>query len=521
MLFDSGADRSFVSSTFRALLDVAPSTLDTSYAIELADGRNSETYVILRGCTLGLSGHSFDIDLMPVELGSFDVIIGMDWLAKYHALIVCNEKVVYIPYGDEVLIIRGDDCDGGITSKKTEDKSEEKRLEDVPIVQEFSKVFLEDLPRLSPARQVEFQIDLVHGAAPVARARYRLAPAEINKQKPKKPRRQDTEETQPSGPITNVEDEAFNEENVSKHSNDPLHSGENKIQLKELIEICTKLHNRVFDLENTKTAQAQEIDSLKRRVKKLEKRQKSKTHGLKRLYKVLDYEEVVVEKEVADKEVNVVGEVNAASIATSVTAITTIVATTPTISMDEITLAKTLIEIKTSRPKTKGIVMQEPSETPTPTPIVSSQQPSKVWEKGKRKAKLIEEPMKLKKKDQILFDEEVYRKLQEEIYEQERLVGERARQEEEANNPKALKNKSFTEIKELIDKAMKRINNFIDFRTELVKKVEDDKEYAELKQCLEIIPDDGDEVTIDATTLSVKTLIVDYKIYKEGKTTYF
>ncbi|GJV21038.1 retrovirus-related pol polyprotein from transposon TNT 1-94 [Tanacetum coccineum] len=81
MLFDSGADRSFMSFTFSALLDVSPATLDTS--------------------------HPFDIDLMPVELGSFDVIIGMDWLAKYHALIVCDEKVVHIPYGDEVLIIRG------------------------------------------------------------------------------------------------------------------------------------------------------------------------------------------------------------------------------------------------------------------------------------------------------------------------------------------------------------------------------------------------------------------------------
>ncbi|GJS35100.1 putative reverse transcriptase domain-containing protein [Tanacetum coccineum] len=94
MLFDSGVDRSFVSSTFSVLLDVAPSTLDTSYAVELADGRISETNVILRGCTLGLLGHPFDIDLMPVELGSFDVIIGMDWLAKYHAVIVCDEKIV-------------------------------------------------------------------------------------------------------------------------------------------------------------------------------------------------------------------------------------------------------------------------------------------------------------------------------------------------------------------------------------------------------------------------------------------
>ncbi|GKB64943.1 putative reverse transcriptase domain-containing protein [Tanacetum coccineum] len=164
MLFDSGSDRIFVSSTFSALLDVAPSTLDISYAVELADGRISEINVVLRGCTIGLLGHPFDIDLMPVELVSFDIIIGMDWLAKYHALIVCNKKVVRIPYGDEVLIVQGDDCDGRnksklniilctktqkyiekgcqvylvqVTSKKTEDKSEEKRLEDVPIVREF------------------------------------------------------------------------------------------------------------------------------------------------------------------------------------------------------------------------------------------------------------------------------------------------------------------------------------------------------------------------------------------------
>ncbi|GKE51200.1 putative reverse transcriptase domain-containing protein, partial [Tanacetum coccineum] len=156
MLFDSGADRSFMSSTFSALLDVAPFTLDTSYVVELADGRISKTNVVLRGCTLGLLGHLFDIDLMPIELGSFDVIIGMDWLAKYHALIICDEKFVCIPYGDEVLIIRAQ-----VTSKKAEDKSEERRLEDVPIVREFLKVFPEDLPGLPPARQVEFQIDLV------------------------------------------------------------------------------------------------------------------------------------------------------------------------------------------------------------------------------------------------------------------------------------------------------------------------------------------------------------------------
>ncbi|GJS11984.1 putative reverse transcriptase domain-containing protein [Tanacetum coccineum] len=113
MLFESGADRSFVLTTFSALLNVIPSTLDVSYVVELADGITSEVNMILRGCTLGLLGHPFDIDLMPVELGSFDIIISMDWLAKYHAVIVCDKKIIRIPYGDEVLVIEGDRCNGG------------------------------------------------------------------------------------------------------------------------------------------------------------------------------------------------------------------------------------------------------------------------------------------------------------------------------------------------------------------------------------------------------------------------
>ncbi|GKA04472.1 hypothetical protein Tco_0683592 [Tanacetum coccineum] len=108
---------------------------------------------------------------MPVELGSFDAIISMDWLAKYQAVIVCAEKIVRIPWRNETLIIHGDG--------KVEDKSEKKRLEDVPKVQDFPEVFPEDLPGLPPTRQVEFRIDLVPGAAPVARAPYRLAPSEM------------------------------------------------------------------------------------------------------------------------------------------------------------------------------------------------------------------------------------------------------------------------------------------------------------------------------------------------------
>ncbi|GJU76863.1 putative reverse transcriptase domain-containing protein [Tanacetum coccineum] len=185
---------------------IIPSALDVSYAVELADGKTSETNIVLRGCTLGLLGHPFNIDLMPIELGSFDVIIGMDWLAKNHAVIVCDEKIVRIPYGNEILIVQGDKGDkekksklsiiscekvqkymekgcplflAQITVKEDKDKSKEKQLEDVPTVRDFPEVFPEDLPGLPPTRQVEFQIDLVPGAAPVARAPYRLAPSEM------------------------------------------------------------------------------------------------------------------------------------------------------------------------------------------------------------------------------------------------------------------------------------------------------------------------------------------------------
>ncbi|GJR04521.1 putative reverse transcriptase domain-containing protein [Tanacetum coccineum] len=94
-------------------------------------------------------------EIIPIPTSSW---VRMDWLVNYHAVIVCDEKIVSIPYGDEVLIIQGDGCNEGtqVTAKKTDDKSEEKRLEDVPIVRDFSEVFPEDLPGLPPTRQVEF-----------------------------------------------------------------------------------------------------------------------------------------------------------------------------------------------------------------------------------------------------------------------------------------------------------------------------------------------------------------------------
>ncbi|GKA06074.1 putative reverse transcriptase domain-containing protein [Tanacetum coccineum] len=164
MLFDSGADRSFVSNAFSTLLDITPSALDVSYAFR-------------RYHRHGL-------------------------LAKNHAVIVCDEKIVLVPYGNEILIVQGDKGDKEkkstlsiiscvkaqkymekgcqiflvqVTVKESKDESREKRLEDVPTVRDFPEVFPEDLPGLPPVRQVEFQIDLVPGATPVARAPYRLA----------------------------------------------------------------------------------------------------------------------------------------------------------------------------------------------------------------------------------------------------------------------------------------------------------------------------------------------------------
>nr|GEW54295.1 reverse transcriptase domain-containing protein [Tanacetum cinerariifolium] len=121
ILFDTGADRSFISTAFSSLVNIDPTPLGSSYDVELADGKIVGIDTIIRGCTISFLNYLFNIDLMPVELGSFDVIIGMDWLRRCHTMIAC----------------------------------------------------------LPPARPVEFQIDLIPGAAPVARAPYRLAPSEM------------------------------------------------------------------------------------------------------------------------------------------------------------------------------------------------------------------------------------------------------------------------------------------------------------------------------------------------------
>ncbi|GJV43114.1 hypothetical protein Tco_1427650 [Tanacetum coccineum] len=392
------------------------------------------------------------------------------------------------------------------------------------------------------------------------------------KQRSRRSKRKDTKVPQPSGPTTNVADEAVNKEmddslvraattassleveqdsgnidmtqskatpnepsspgtssgggprrqetmgdtiaqtrseNVSKLSNDPLlarcntlQSGEDSLKVEELMALCTTLQSRVLALETTKTTQANEITSLEKRVNKLERRKKSRTQGLKRLYKVgssrrvesseeeglgeedaskqrrisdidddagitlvsthfdadtdmfgvhdLEGDEVVLESEARASEKRNVEEVvvviNTASTIPVSAATTT--NTTTVITDDEITLAKALVELKSAkpptqaasiRPKVKGIVIHEQEQAPTPT--VSLQQPSQVKVQDTGKSKMVEpEPVKkMSKKDLLRLDEEITSKLQAEFDEEVKLAREKAEKEQEANVAKEQK----------------------------------------------------------------------------------
>ncbi|GJU61143.1 putative reverse transcriptase domain-containing protein [Tanacetum coccineum] len=118
-LFDIGADRSFISTAFSSLINISPTLLEKSYDVELADGKIVGIDTIMQGCTLNFLNHPFNIDLMPVELGSFNVIIGMDWLRRCHAVIVCDEKLVRVPYRNETLTFRGNESSDGRESRLT------------------------------------------------------------------------------------------------------------------------------------------------------------------------------------------------------------------------------------------------------------------------------------------------------------------------------------------------------------------------------------------------------------------
>nr|GEW20581.1 putative reverse transcriptase domain-containing protein [Tanacetum cinerariifolium] len=179
ILFDTSTNRSFISIAFSSLVYIDPTPLGSSYYVKSADGKVVWIDTIIQGYTINFQNHPFNIDLIPVELGSFDVIIRMYWLRRCHTVIVYDEKLVQIHYGNETLTFRGNKSNNEresrltvisctkaqeymakgcqiflaqISAKKEEDKSEGKQLKD---------------------------IDLIPGAAPVARAPYRLAPSDM------------------------------------------------------------------------------------------------------------------------------------------------------------------------------------------------------------------------------------------------------------------------------------------------------------------------------------------------------
>nr|GEW39949.1 hypothetical protein [Tanacetum cinerariifolium] len=411
----------------------------------------------------------------------------------------------------------------------------------------------------------------------------------------RKTRRKDTELPQTSVPIEVVADEVIYEEmynNVERAATTA--TGLDTQVPKDHGNAAAQ--TSVLDLEKTKTTQAKEIANLKKRVKRLEKKKKSRSHGLKRLYKVglcarvessaeeeslemfdadrdLQGEEVVArqEKEVLLKKTQYVQNVIEKVIEDITTAdIEEIVSTaspiTTAVSIDDIILAQEVVEIKSSKPKARGVVMQEPSETPTTITIPKS---SRVYEKEKLQAKQEEEEEEERiSREKVLevniaewdniqammdADYELAARLQEEVQgeltieEKSSLFMELMDKRKKHFAKLRLKNKSFDEVQKAFNKTMSWINSFVPMDSVVVKdkavltqeislkrvrdeldqerskkqKVEDDKESEKLKRCLEIILDDGDDVTINATPLSIKTPIIDYKIYKEGKKSCF
>ncbi|GJT42987.1 putative reverse transcriptase domain-containing protein [Tanacetum coccineum] len=179
VLFNSSADFSFISTKFAPLLNEKPSIANPGYVIEVANGKKEEVDRIFCSCRLELGDSIFPIDLIPLGQGSFNVIVGMDWLSNQKAVIVCHEKIVRILVEKgKGLYVQGE-RNVGKTKTLMSTKANELTLSDIPIVRDFEDIFLDDLSGLPPQRQVEFRIDLIPGATPVAKSPYQLAPSEM------------------------------------------------------------------------------------------------------------------------------------------------------------------------------------------------------------------------------------------------------------------------------------------------------------------------------------------------------
>ncbi|GJV71730.1 putative reverse transcriptase domain-containing protein [Tanacetum coccineum] len=178
-LFNSGANYSFVSTKFIPLLGLEPNDLGFRYEIEIASRQLVEIDKVIKGCKLEIKGHVFDIDLIPFGHGSFDVIIGMDWLSNYKAGIIFHKKVVRIPLLDgKVLRVVGERPEEKARLLMSA-KASNKKKEDIVVVRDFPEVFPDDLSGLPPIRKIEFRIELIPRATLVAKSPYRLASSEM------------------------------------------------------------------------------------------------------------------------------------------------------------------------------------------------------------------------------------------------------------------------------------------------------------------------------------------------------
>ncbi|GKD49730.1 hypothetical protein Tco_1278706 [Tanacetum coccineum] len=493
-------------------------------------------------------------------------------------------------------------------------------------------------------------------------------------QKHRKPKRKDTQVPQPSGPTNIVADEVVHKElgdslvraattassleaeqdsgNITKTRSketpnessslvttsgggprgNTLRSDEDSLKIKELMQLCTNLQQRVLDLEKTKTTQQNEIASLKRRNDEEDLGEDASKQG--RRINVINADEDITLVNVQANADNEIFDMDALT-GDEVFAEQEVAARDVNLTIGEVTLAQALAALKSVKPKVKGDVIKEPSvpvsaasaltkvgvattttaiiptlrkgivitEMGTPTTIISSQQPSQAEVQDKGKGKMIEpEPVKPKKKDvQIMLDEEAAKKLQAEVDEEGRLAREKdeanvsltkewddilakieadhelaqrmqaeekeelsnaekatlfqqllekrrkhftaKRAEEQRNkpptqaqqrkimctylknikgkNPKDLKNKSFDSIQKMFDRAFKRVNTFVDFRTDLVEgsskrageeleqestkkqKVDEDKDTTELQSLMDVISNE-EEVAIDVVPLATK-----------------
>ncbi|GJW47896.1 putative reverse transcriptase domain-containing protein [Tanacetum coccineum] len=171
--------RGNVGETSKDKNGLEPSELGFRYKIEIASGKLVEIDKVIKGCKLEIEVHVFDIDLIPFGHGSFDVIIGMDWLSNYKAEIICHEKVVRIPLPDgKVLRVVGERPEEKARLLMSA-KASDKKQEEIVVVRDFPKVFPDDLSRLSHIWEIEFQIELIPRATPVEKSPYRLAPSEM------------------------------------------------------------------------------------------------------------------------------------------------------------------------------------------------------------------------------------------------------------------------------------------------------------------------------------------------------